>query len=181
LFANYFYHTLERLTNDGYHDLFFADAYLVPAVAADNAFKDWTYANLKIVNEGSAALTGGVLKFLARGYVSSANTVDTVLDENRPWDVQKGSSAETVSRTGGSANVTYENLPVPSRSNAVTAIGQGQSVSFGSLLPKDQVFIRVFWSLALNANGTQFVNDTTRGDKMWSAEMAGRYMTLEID
>jgi hypothetical protein len=65
---------------------------LVPATATAS-YKDFAAVDLKIVNEGNNTLLNGTLQFLARGYVTSSNVVDAVLDMNRPWDVQKGSTA----------------------------------------------------------------------------------------
>ncbi|MBR4316284.1 MAG: hypothetical protein IKP65_04910 [Alphaproteobacteria bacterium] len=86
--ANYYYHTFYRLTSDGYGDLYFYDTGVIVPAPEQNSYKDWAYVDVKIVNEGMASLNQGVLQFLTRGYVTKGTIVDTVLDQNRPWDVQ---------------------------------------------------------------------------------------------
>lgn len=173
LFASYFYHTYLRLTNDGYGDLNFYDQTLVPDSGLA-MFKDWTYVDLKLINEGSNTLMNGALKFISRGYVSQGSTVDRVLDNNRPWDVQKGTVAETVSCTGGTYSGSYTALPDKTRAVATSYRNSGQTINFGSLLAKGHVYVRIYWCLW---NGGAYV-DTTRGDKLYSAELSGRYYVL---
>lgn len=175
LLANYYYHTYYRLTNDGYGDLFFYDPSLVPDSQVA-MYTDWTYVDLKLINEGGNTLTNGQLKFLTRGYVSASGTVDRVLNNNRPWDVQIGTDAETVNVTGGIAQTQHSTFESPSRRAALTARGN-QSVAFGTLLPKGITYVRVYWCLSENEAGTSFV-ETTRGRKLYSAELSGLYYTL---
>jgi len=173
IFGDYFYHTFYRLTNDGYGDLhFYGTGILVPASATES-YTDWTYVNLKIINEGTNQLNNGTLKFLARGYISSGTTVDTVLDNNRPWDVQEGTVAETVQRCGAKWSTSYSGLPAASRKEAFSA-KSSQSVSFGTLNSKSAVYLRVYWCICNDENGTSWI-DCTRGSKCFSAEMSGKY------
>jgi hypothetical protein len=148
IFGNYMHHTFYRLTSDGYGDLFFyGNGVLIPA----KDYADFAYVDLKITNEGSGTLQSGTLQFLARGYITKGTVVDTVLDKNRPWDVQQGTTAETVQRTGAYYSTDYHSLPNPKeRVNAYNAT-QSQTCSFGTLAPKQSVYLRVFWCIANNA------------------------------
>ncbi len=175
MLASYYHHTFYRLTSDGYGDLYFyGNATLVPSPSYTN----WAYVDVKVVNEGTNTLNSGTLQFLARGYVSGQDVVDAVLDENRPWDIQEGSVGETVNRTGAKFNRNYESLKTGNDSKASLANAikarSSQACTFGTLAPKDKVFIRIFWSIATNAEGTQFIN-VTRGRKLSSAEFSGVY------
>ena len=170
--GDYYYHTFYRLTSDGYGDLTFYNQTIVPA-SATNSYTDYTWVDLKIVNEGTNQLTNGTLKFLARGYITAGTVVDTVLDNNRPWDVQKGTVAETVQRTGAVFSSAFSGLGDTNRSRAIEAI-KSQTLSFGTLDAKSSVFVRVFWCIATNAEGTSWI-DCTRGDKLFSAELAGKF------
>ena len=178
IFATYYYHTYYRLTSDGYGDLYFyGGGVLVPASSTDS-YKDWTYVDVKIVNEGSNTLQEGFLTFLARGYITKGSVVDTVLDLNRPWDVQEGTTAETVNRTGAVCATSFSALNtnsayVPSRENAFNA-RKTQTCSIGTIAPKETVYVRVFWTIANNAQGTAWV-DCTKGSKTFSCEMSGAY------
>jgi hypothetical protein len=93
IFGDYVYHTFYRLTSDGYGDLFFYGTGILVPHTETNGYKDWTYVDLKITNEGTNTLQSGTLQFLARGYVTKGSVVDTVIDNNRPWDIQKGTTA----------------------------------------------------------------------------------------
>ena len=172
ILGDYYYHTFYRLTSDGYGDLTFYDDTLVPASASNN-YTDWTYVDLKLTNEGTNQLTDGTLKFLARGYITAGTVVDTVLDNNRPWDVQKGTVAETVQRTGAKFAQAYSALGTPSRGDAVNVI-KSQTASFGTLDAKASKFVRVYWCIATNADGTSWIN-CTRGEKLFSAELSGKF------
>lgn len=173
--GDYYYHTYYRLTNDGYGDLSFYNQTLVPA-SVNNSHTDWTYVDLKIINEGTNQLNNGTLKFLARGYITNGTVVDTVLDNNRPWDVQMGTVQETVLRTGAEFAGAYSSLQSPSRSVALEKI-KSQTLSFGTLDPKSTIYVRVYWCIATSENNgvaTAWV-DCTRGDKLFSAELSGKY------
>lgn len=176
LFADYYYHTFYRLTSDGYGDLYFyGNGILVPA-SATNSYTDWTYVDLKIVNEGGNTLNDGMLTFLARGYITKGSVVDTVLDQNRPWDVQEGTTAETVNRTGAGYSTSFSNLETSYPANRATAFAAraNQALSFGTIEPKQTIFVRVFWCIAQNAAGTAWI-DCSRGNKCYSGELSGTY------
>ena len=176
LFADYYYHTFYRLTSDGYGDLYFyGNGILVPA-SATNSYTDWTYVDLKIVNEGGNTLNDGMLTFLARGYITKGSVVDTVLDQNRPWDVQEGTTAETVNRTGAGYSTSFSNLETNYPANRATAFAAraNQALSFGTIEPKQTIFVRVFWCIAQNAAGTAWI-DCSRGNKCYSGELSGTY------
>ena len=176
LFADYYYHTFYRLTSDGYGDLYFyGNGILVPA-SATNSYTDWTYVDLKIVNEGGNTLNDGMLTFLARGYITKGSVVDTVLDQNRPWDVQEGTTAETVNRTGARYSTSFSNLDAEYPANRAMAFDarSEQSLSFGTIEPKQTIFVRVFWCIAQNAAGTAWI-DCSRGNKCYSGELSGTY------
>ena len=176
IISDYMYHTFYRLTSDGYGDLYFyGTGVLVPAQSTStSSYKDFTSVDLKIVNQGDNELIQGTLKFLERGYVTSNNVVDTVLDNNRPWDVQKGSATETVERTGAFASASYSGLPNrDSRDNACT-YSANQTCVFGNLQPRKYVYVRVWWCIALNAEGTSWI-EVTKGAKTYSSEISGVY------
>ena len=178
LFGMYSYHTFYRLTSDGYGDLYFyGTGVLVPATVS-NSYTDWAYVDLRIVNEGTNTLHDGLLQFLARGYITTGSVVDTVLDNNRPWDVQEGTTAETVQRTGARVATSHSALnngtnSKATRTNAFNARAS-QSAVLGTIDPKGMVYVRVFWCIANNAEGTAWI-DCTRGKKLYSGELAGRY------
>ena len=187
IFASYTYHSYYRLTNDGYGDLLFYDNALVPSSDySTTGLKDWTYVDLMIYNEGSNSLSDGVMKFMSRGYIESSGssqTVTQVVDENRPWDVQSGTIAETVNRTGANFNVSYTGLTAKTRSAAVTAINNTSSggVTFGqTMLPRSKAYIRVYWCLAQNDSSSPSYVTTTRGQKLWSSELSGRYFVVTV-
>lgn len=187
IFASYTYHSYYRLTNDGYGDLLFYDNALVPSSDySTTGLKDWTYVDLMIYNEGSNSLSDGVMKFMSRGYIESSGssqTVTQVVDENRPWDVQSGTIAETVNRTGANFNVSYTGLTAKTRGAAVTAINNTSSggVSFGqTMLPRSKAYIRVYWCLAQNDSNSPSYVTTTRGQKLWSSELSGRYFVVTV-
>ena len=176
LFADYYYHTFYRLTSDGYGDLYFyGNGILVPA-STTSAYTDWAYVDLKIVNEGSNTLNDGMLTFLARGYITKGSVVDTVLDMNRPWDVQEGTTAETVNRTGAVYATSFSDLVsrYPANRSQAFSARSSQTLAFGTIEPKQTIFVRVFWCIAQNAAGTAWV-DTTRGSKTYSGELSGSY------
>ena len=187
IFASYTYHSYYRLSNDGYGDLLFYDNALVPSSDySTTGLKDWTYVDLMIYNEGSNSLSDGVMKFMSRGYVESSGssqTVTQVVDENRPWDVQSGTIAETVNRTGANFNVSYTGLTAKTRAAAVTAVNNTSSggVAFGqTMLPRSKAYIRVYWCLAQNDSSSPSYVTTTRGQKLWSSELSGRYFVVTV-
>ena len=187
MFASYNYHTYYRLTNDGYGDLYFYDNALIPSSDYSlTGLKDWTYVDLMIYNEGSNSLSEGLMKFMSRGYISgsgSTQTITQVVDENRPWDVQSGTVAETVNQTGASFNSSYAGLPAKTRSAAMNAISRSSGgVSLGSVLgARSKAYMRIYWCLAQSENGSSVTYiTTTRGRKLWSSEISGKYYVVTM-
>jgi len=181
IYGDYYYHTFYRLTSDGYGDLYFyGTGTLVPDSAAIDGQTDWAYVDLKIVNEGTNKLTSGMLQFLTRGYITSGTVVDTVLDYNRPWDVQKGTTAETVLRIGAVSEQSYETLVAQHPATRINAKNarDSQTCAFGTIDAKGTIYLRVFWCIASaldsSGNATQWIN-ITRGVKVCSAELTGKY------
>ena len=175
------------MTNDGYGDLYFYDNALVPSADySTTGLKDWTYVDLMIYNEGSNSLSEGIMKFMSRGYIEgsgSSQTVTQVVDENRPWDVQSGTIAETVNRTGASFSVSYNGLAGKTRGAAVNAINDTSSggVSLGStMLPRSKAYIRLYWCLATSDSSNPSYVVTTRGKKLWSSELSGKYFVVTV-
>ena len=148
--------------------------------------KDWTYVDLMIYNEGSNSLSEGLMKFMSRGYISgsgSTQTITQVVDENRPWDVQSGTVAETVNQTGASFNSSYAGLPAKTRSAAMNAISRSSGgVSLGSVLgARSKAYMRIYWCLAQSENGSSVTYiTTTRGRKLWSSEISGKYYVVTM-
>lgn len=187
IFGNYTYHSYYRLTNDGYGDLYFYDNSLVPSSDySTTGLRDWTYVDLMIYNEGSNSLSEGIMKFMSRGYIEgsgSSQTVTQVVDENRPWDVQSGTIEETINRTGASFSVSYAGLTEKTRGAAVRAIGETSSggLSFGAtMLPRAKGYIRLYWCLATNDSNNPSYVVTTRGKKLWSSELSGKYFVVTV-
>ena len=185
LFGSYTYHSYYRLTNDGYGDLFFYDNSLVPSGdRSTTGLPDWTYVDLMICNEGGNSLSEGLLKFLSRGYVAESSgsaAITQVVDENRPWDVQSGTVAETINRTGAVFSQTYSGLAARTRGAAVAAINSTAAggVSLGGVLaPRSRAYLRVYWCLALDDTSSAKYVTTTRGAKLWSSEISGKYFVV---
>ena len=176
LFADYYHHTFYRLTSDGYGDLYFNGTGILVPASTSNDYTDWAYVDLKIVNEGGNTLNNGLLTFLSRGYVTKGTVVDTVLDMNRPWDVQEGTVAETVNRTGAVKADNYATLVSSAPANRATAYSarSSQTCSLGDIEPKGVVYVRVFWCIAQDATGTSWI-DCSKGAKTYSAELSGVY------
>ena len=177
LLGSYYHHSFYRLTSDGYGDLYYYGSGTLYPMDDDGEKRSWAYVDVKLVNEGTNTLNSGTLQFLARGYVTGGSVVDQVLDMNRPWDVQEGSVGETVNRTGAKYSTRYANFStgdyVANLANAVKARGN-QTCTFGTLAPKGRVFVRIFWTIATNANGGAWIS-CTRGRKLYSAEISGTY------
>ena len=120
------------------------------------------------------------MKLLARGYVSSGTTVDTVLDNNRPWDQQQGSLAETVQQCGGYYRSSYKLLKqqAPAERGTARDAKGNNTISFSTLNTKSRGFFRIFWTLQ---SGESTWIQCTRGNKLFSAELAGTYNTMGLD
>jgi hypothetical protein len=63
--------------------------------------------------------------------------------------------------------MNYSSLIAANRGNAFGATGS-QTCVFGTLEPKHSTYVRVFWCIANNAEGTSWI-DCTKGAKTFSA------------
>jgi hypothetical protein len=126
--AEYYHHTYKRLSRDGVtNDEQGNLTFRAPVLVADTttAYPSYTFADVKVVNEGDAMLEQGLIRFVARGYDTDNNgvvlepdpsnpqydtpdkIVDQVLDPNRPWDIQRGTADETYDRMAAAVNASY--------------------------------------------------------------------------
>lgn len=173
MFADYNHHTFYRLSNDGYGNFVFYDETLV----ADETpqYPDFTYGDIKIVNEGDVLLEDGLLRFLARGFDSDGNdVVEQVIDINRPWDTQLGSAAETYQKCSVQILPHHTWAAACTRENAKTIMNNGFAVSFQDLYPQQTIFGRVVWVLG-GTSGSAYPPATTAGKKAWSSEISGKF------
>ena len=190
IFANYSHHTFQRLGNDGYSDLLFRDS----VVVADRTprYPDYTWRDIKIVNEGDADLEDPQIKFVARGYDTDSNEaigiigaggVDQVFDVQRPWDVQRGTKDETYEKMACKVMQNYQFPPFQSKERddqgndgATDILGDWQDEVWPFDLPARQhVYGRVV--LVLGGTSGNSYPETTAGDKRCSLEFGGRYYT----
>jgi hypothetical protein len=210
LFSDYYYHTFTRLTSDGHGDMVFNNSILVADVT--DAYPDYTWGDMKIVNEGSATLEQGVVNFGFRGYDTNNDgapefppnpplnaVVDAVLDINRPWDIQKGTSQETYTRMGMYINENFiwqrfcprpaagqeDNYGAPNPNpdstiynfNTLTArgiVGSYNVPTIGTLEARQTVYGRCVWVLG-GSGGTDYPSAVSSGEKLCSMEIAGSY------
>lgn len=176
--ADYNYHTYKRLANDGYGTLTFRDATLV----ADNTtvYPDYTWNDVKIVNEGDAILEGGKITFTMRGYDSNNDgTIDQVLDVNRPWDIQEGTADETYNRVAMqvASNYTFNLKPTRTESRNILAGWRNQPFGF-DVAPRSRFYGRICYVLC-GTSGNDYPT-TTKGKKSFSSELSGKYYQLEF-
>ncbi|MGQ4893428.1 MAG: hypothetical protein ACP6IQ_02245 [Candidatus Njordarchaeia archaeon] len=173
---DYHHHTFKRLSNDGHGILIFKDETLV----ADDTpvYPDYTWTDVKIVNEGDAILENGKLKFLARGYDNDGDgTIDQVLDVNRPWDVQEGTAAETYERTAMEVRQNYTFDLTITRDQAYSIVSNWKNKEFGfDIYPRTKFYGRVVWCLWMNGSYPQ----TSIGRKTFSAELSGKFYNVEV-
>ena len=178
LFMDYNHHTYLRLSNDGYSGFTFRDSVIV----ADDTpqYTDYTYGDVKIVNEGDAILEDGRMRFVMRGYDNDGDgTVDQVLDINRPWDIQKGTEAETYGKVAMEVKTSYTWDTSCTKVQARTILSTWANAYFGFDVEPQQVFYgRVVWVLG-GTSGSNYPNTTT-GEKAFSAELEGRYYNIEV-
>lgn len=191
---DYTHHTFYRLSNDGYGNVHFEDKVIV----ADSTpvYPDATWADIRIINEGDSILESGKLIFKCRGEVEgNSEEVKKPLDVNRPWDVQEGKKAVTWDRCRVYISYTYDENYfqfTPSISNLRRTYNKagGNSASLIKsdsepyLAPKESLYGRIVWNLAgdtgSNLNNVQYPTDgLTVGRKSWSAEVSGRFYTVE--
>jgi hypothetical protein len=195
--ADFYHHTYKRISSDGFADLTFNDAVLV----ADNtpSYPDYTFTDIKLVNEGDAMCEGGKLVFVARGYdtngdgvvlvpgidpqyPNAASIVDRVLDINRPWDVQRGTKEETydVMACAFSSSFIWTRACLksggtdPSNTSATGILGTWKNKTFGNIAARAHLFGRVVWVLG-GSSGTSYPQKTTAGAKRCSFEVSGKY------
>lgn len=176
LFGDYRYHTYQRLANDGYSDFEFNDSILV----ADRTTKypDFTWGDIKIVNQGDASLQAGQIKFLARGVVTD-NVVTQVLDINRPWDVQSGTAQQTYAKTGCQISKNYKWDSYSCTRDQAKAILSKSTVNQFNVSQFESKGI-LYGRIVLCLGGT---NDsyptTTAGKKVFSSQIAGKFYQQE--
>lgn len=188
IFGDYRHHTYFRLGNDGYSNFSFEDTTLV----ADSTTKypDYSFGDIKIVNEGDASLEQGQLKFLPRGVVQDG-TVKQVLDINRPWDVQMGTEQETYGRTACEIKTQYTwNSYICTKQEAKNILSSSSKNSFpGDLKSRGIMYGRVALALGYtsghyNSSTGKWENEsypaTTAGKKVFSCEVAGKFYQLEV-
>lgn len=178
LVMDYYHHTYKRLTNDGYGTLTFRDR----TVVADSTplFPDFTWVDVKLVNEGDAILEGGIIKFLSRGYDDNNDgIIDQVLDVNRPWDVQEGTAAETYDKVAMEVRTNYTWSIRPSKDDAKSILSSWKNRVFGfDCYPRTRWYGRVVWILG-GTSGNSYPA-TTVGRKTFSSQIEGRYYSVSV-
>lgn len=197
LCAEFHHHSYKRISSDGFGDLTFNDAILV----ADNtpSYPDYTFTDIKMVNEGDAMIETGKMVFVARGfdtngdgvvlvpgidpqYPTPESIVDRVLDINRPWDVQRGTKEETydVMACAFSSSFIWTRACLKSggtdasNTSATGILGTWKNKSFGNIPARGHLFGRVVWVLG-GTSGTSYPQKTTAGPKRCSFEVSGKY------
>ena len=176
MFIDYNYHTYLRLSNDGYGNFTFYDETLVGDSTPQ--YPDYTYGDLKIVNEGDSILEDGRMRFVARGYSSDGQTIDQAIDINRPWDIQQGTADETYNKCAAEISTYYMWNATCSKSQAMSILGSWQNRYFGFDVYPQQVFYgRAVW--VLGGPGGSSYPVTTAGKKCWSSEMEGKYYNIQ--
>lgn len=184
LFADYTHHTYTRLSNDGYGDLYWRDSVVVADVTP--LYPDYTWADMKITNEGDADLEDAKFKFVARGYDSNNDgqvvieegSVDTVLDVNRPWDVQKGTKTETFDKMAVEVKANFLWERSQPKADAMTALAQWKDRVYGDIPARGRAFGRAVWVLG-GTSGSAYPA-TSAGKKRVSLEASGRYYSALV-
>lgn len=195
IFADYYNHSFYRLTDDGYGNLYFYDDIIVPDKTEN--YPDFTYVDLKVVNEGEATLRNGKIKFTFRGIATGTNatTITSVLNPDRPWDIQSGTPEETFDQVGGVVSANY-NFPTMTWDNALaiyegsvdidsetTLTGGKTEINFGVQMEmKREIFLRVVWTMFKggNENSPEYITPSTAGEKCFSGEIEGSFYTVQI-
>lgn len=195
MFADYYCHSYYRLTDDGYGNLYFYDDIIVPDKT--DSYKDFTYVDLKIVNEGEATLRNGRIKFTFRGIAtgSNATTITSVLNPDRPWDVQVGTPEETFDQVGGVVSSNY-NFPEMTWNNALAIFegtvdvdsktkltGGKTEIPFGvNLDMKQEIYLRIVWTMFKDGteDSPNYITPSTAGEKCFSGEIEGSFYTIQI-
>lgn len=197
MFADYYSHSYYRLTDDGYGNLYFYDEVIVPD--RSDIYSDYTYVDLKVVNEGEATLKNGRIKFTFRGIASggsgSSDTITSVLNPDRPWDIQEGTPEETFEQVGGVVSTAF-NFPPMTWANALsiyngelksdsetTYKGGKTEIPFQvDMEMKKEIYIRVVWSMFTGGseNSPTYITPTSSGEKCFSGEIEGQFYTVQI-
>ncbi|MCK9279260.1 MAG: hypothetical protein M0P71_01340 [Melioribacteraceae bacterium] len=176
--SDYNYHTYKRLSNDGYGSLSFRDSTIV----ADNTtvYPDYTWNDVKIVNEGNAILEGGQITFTMRGYdTNSDGTIDQVLDVNRPWDIQEGTPDETYNKVAMEVRSNYTFSLKPTRTEARTILSNWKNQPFGfDVSPRSRFYGRVCYVLC-GTSGNDYPSATSVGSKTFSSEISGKFYSID--
>lgn len=179
-FADYSHHTYKRLSNDGHGDLLWHDSIVVADVTP--LYPDYTFADVKIVNEGDAMLEDAKFKFVPRGYdtnndgnvvLEGTSVVDQVLDINRPWDIQRGTKLETYDKMAMEVqdNFLWDRTMV--KADAMTILGVWKDHVFGDIAARGKAYGRAVWVLG-GGTGSAYPA-TTAGVKRCSMEATGKY------
>ena len=150
---------------------------------------------LRIINERFAEEQESIEYKKAKKELINSEEVKKPLDVNRPWDVQEGKKAVTWDRCRVYISYTYDENYfqfTPSISNLRRTYNKagGNSASLIKsdsepyLAPKESLYGRIVWNLAgdtgSNLNNVQYPTDgLTVGRKSWSAEVSGRFYTVE--
>ena len=202
LFADYYCHSYYRLTDDGYGNLYFYDQVIVPDKSEN--YSDYTYVDLKVVNEGEATLRNGRIIFGLRGISEGGNTITSVLNPDRPWDVQYGTPEETYCQVNGVVSSVYifpemdwnsalsilgGTLTIGSGDDQITLTGgssgdkNGTSISFGTDMEmKKHIYIRVVWTMfnGGSENSPTYISPSSAGEKCFSGEIEGSFYSIQI-
>ena len=175
LFADYRYHTFDRLGNDGYSDFEFNDSMLIAGITSQ--YPDYTWGDIKIVNQGDTQLRDGKLIFLARGQVEN-NQIKSVLDYDRPWDVQQGTAEETYDKVAVVIRSNYAwNSYSCTRDQAKSLFGSSSVNTFPDAIKPKQVFYgRIVYVLG---GKNDSYPATTAGRKTFSSEISGRFIQVD--
>jgi hypothetical protein len=177
LTMDYYHHTYKRLTNDGYGTLTFKDS----TVVADSTplYPDYTWVDVKLINEGDAILESGALKFLSRGYdADNDGIMDQVLDVNRPWDTQEGTKEETYDKVAMEVRTNYTFSVKPTKTEAMAILSQWKNRSFGfDFYPRTRAYGRICWVLG-GVSGSSYPT-TSVGRKTFSAEIEGKFYSVQ--
>lgn len=175
MFADYRYHTYQRLGNDGYSDFEFNDSMLIAGITTQ--YPDYTWGDIKIVNQGDAQLRDGKLIFLARGQVEN-NVITSVLDYDRPWDVQEGTAQQTYDKVAVVIRKNYAwNSYTCTRDQAKNLYKTSGVNTFPDVIkPKEIFYGRIVYCLG-GANDSY--PTTTAGRKTFSSEISGRFIQVD--
>ena len=175
IFADYRYHTYDRLGNDGYSDFQFNDSMLIAGITTQ--YPDYTWGDIKIVNQGDTQLRDGRLVFLARGQVQN-NTITSVLDYDRPWDVQQGTAQQTYDKVAIVIRKNYAwNSYTCTRQQAKNLYKTSDVNIFPDAIKPKQVFYGRIVYLLGGANDSY--PTTTAGRKTFSSEISGRFIQVD--